>query len=141
MNRNLLPAKTENISELLEQILKFTEQRKEILLRNISDRDRPGFVPHDLPSAEFACCITQALLEHLRRNRLLFCDSGHVRFEPNGLLQVESLPDLDAQRLLQKNPPLYLQSQIQKLSENLWNHRVAEELLAHIRNKAAAAAG
>ncbi|MEJ5259309.1 MAG: hypothetical protein WHS88_03870 [Anaerohalosphaeraceae bacterium] len=136
---DITAVKTDNITELLTQILDFTEQRKEILFRNILDRGNPGFVPQDLPAAEFAQCLTQALCEHLCRNRLLFCDSRHIRFEPNGNLKIEPMTDPEAHRLLTSNPSLYLQSQMQKLSENLLNNRIAAELLAHVRSKSAAA--
>ncbi|HOK65243.1 MAG TPA: hypothetical protein PK054_04395 [Anaerohalosphaeraceae bacterium] len=136
---DITTAKTENLTELLMQILDFTEQRKEILFRNIFERSNPGFVPQDLPAAEFAHCMTRALCEHLCRNRLLFCDSSHIRFETNGNLKVEPLTDSEAHLLLRNNPPLYLQMQIQKLSENLLNNRIAAELLSHIKSKTAAA--
>jgi flagellar basal body rod protein FlgB len=135
----LTTAKTENLTELLTQILEFTEQRKEILFRNILQRSAPGFIPQDLPTAEFASCMTQALCEHLHRNRLLFCDSSHIRFEPNGTLKIQPTADPEAHQLLKENPTRYLQSQIQKLSENLFNNRIAAELLWHIRSKTAAA--
>lgn len=132
---NTTTEKTENITDLLLQILAFTEQRKEILTRNIFDRCQPGFIPQDLPTAEFAQCLTDALREHLCRNRLLFCDSSHVRFEANGLLATAPLPDSESHRLLHSNPPQYLTLQIQKLSENLLNNRITAELLAHLKGK------
>jgi hypothetical protein len=136
---NTITEKTENVTELLLQILEFTEQRKEILSRNIFDRYKAGFIPQDLPTAEFAQCLTDALREHLCRNRLLFCDSSHVRFEANGLLEIEPVPDMEAQHLLRNNPTQYLKVQIQKLSENLLNNRLAAELLAHLKSKLEAA--
>jgi len=136
---NTITEKTENVTELLLQILEFTEQRKEILTRNIFDRYKPEFIPRDLPAAEFAQCLTNALREHLCRNRLLFCDSSHVRFEANGLLEIEPVPDMEAHHLLRNNPTQYLKVQIQKLSENLLNNRIAAELLAHLKSKLEAA--
>ncbi len=136
---NTVTEKTENVTELLLQILEFTEQRKEILARNIFDRYKPEFIPRDLPAAEFAQCLTDALGEHLCRNRLLFCDSSHVRFEANGLLEIEPVPDMEAHHLLRNNPTQYLKVQIQKLSENLLNNRIAAELLAHLKSKLEAA--
>ncbi|HPY76516.1 MAG TPA: hypothetical protein PLQ45_01620 [Anaerohalosphaeraceae bacterium] len=125
---------TENIVEVLDRILEFTERRKEILSRNIFDRRTVGFVPRDLPSAEFAHCITRALTEHLCRKRLLFCDTPHVRFESNGKFQTEPVPDEKAMELLNENQNRYLQCQIRKLSENLLNNRIAAELLRQVKS-------
>jgi len=128
---------TENIAEVLTRILEFTERRKEILTRNIFDFRSLGFVPQDLPSAEFARCMTRALSEHICRNRLLFCDSSHVRFESNGKFRTDPILDTQARDLLNKSPQQYLKSQIQKLSENLLNNRIAEELLRQMKKRTA----
>lgn len=129
----------ENITEVLTQILAFTERRKEILTRNIVDFRTDDFVPQDLPAGEFARCMTRALAEHLCRNRLLFCDSSHVRFESNGAFSIDPVPDPKALDLLQTDPRQYVQIQIQKLSENMMNNRIAAQLLRQVKNKAASA--
>jgi flagellar basal body rod protein FlgB len=128
---------TENILEVLDRILEFTERRKEILSRNIFDCRSVGFIPRDLPSSEFAHCMTRALTEHVCRNRLLFCDTSHVRFESNGKFQTEPVMDEEALELLNKNQSQYMQSQIRKLSENLLNNRIAAELLRQIKSSPA----
>lgn len=130
---------TENITEVLDRILEFTERRKEILSRNIFDCRSVGFVPRDLPSAEFAHCMTRALTEHVCRNRLLFCDTSHVRFESNGKFRTEPVLDEQALDLLNKNQSRYIQCQIQKLSENLLNNRIAAELLRQVKSSPASA--
>ena len=128
---------TENIAEVLTRILEFTEQRKEVLTRNIFDFHDGDFVPRDLPSVEFARCMTRALTEHVCRNRLLFCDTDHVRFETNGKFKTEPVIDHQALELLNICPKQYVQSQIQKLSENMLNNRIAEELLRQTKKNTA----
>lgn len=128
---------TENITEVLTQILEFTERRKEILTRNIFDYSSAGFVPSDLPSSEFAQCMTRALTEHVCRNRLLFCDTPHVRFESNGVFRTDPIRDPQALNLLNVDPRQYVKNQIRKLSENMLNNRIAAELLRQVKNKAA----
>jgi hypothetical protein len=46
---------------------------------------------------------------------------------------------MEAHHLLRNNPTQYLKVQIQKLSENLLNNRLAAELLAHLKSKLEAA--
>lgn len=130
---------TENINEVLNCILEFTERRKEVLSRNIFDFRVIGFVPMDLPSAEFAQCMTRALTEYFCRNRLLFCDTSHVQFGPNGKFRTDPVPDEQAMDLLNKNQSQYIQNQIRKLSENLLNNRIAAELIRQIKGSPASA--
>ncbi len=127
----------ENITEVLTQILEFTEQRKEILTQNIIECRAAGFIPRDLPAGEFAHCMTRALAEHVCRNRLLFCDTPHVRFETNGAFSVEPVADRKALELLRNDPKNYVKKQVQKLSENTMNNRIAAQLLQQVKKKAA----
>ena len=39
---NLLPPITDNVSELLTEIVVFTQTRRRILTQNVSDLDEPG---------------------------------------------------------------------------------------------------
>ena len=128
---------TENITEVLTRILEFTERRKEVLTRNIFDYRSAGFIPRDLPSNEFAQCMTRALTEHICRNRLLFCDTPHVRFESNGIFMTDAVRDQQALDLLNSDPQKYVKTQIQKLSENMLNNRIAAELLRQVKSKTA----
>ena len=91
---------TENIAEVLTRILEFTDRRKEILTRNIFDFRNINFIPQDLPSTEFAHCMTRALTEHICRNRLLFCDTNHVQFESDGKFKTDPVMDRQALNLL-----------------------------------------
>ncbi len=119
----------DNITEVLTRIIEFTERRREILTRNLFDYRTDGFQPQDLPVSEFAECMTEAVAEHLRSRRLLLCDKDNITFGEAGTFQVQPVPDAKAADLLKTNTKDYLQMQIQKLSENLMNNRLAVELL------------
>lgn len=121
----------DNITEVLIRIIDFTEKRRDILTRNIFDCHQQGFLPQDLPEAEFAHQMTQAISEHMRSNRLIFCDSDHIHFGAGRSFEITPVLDADSQKLLQRNLKDYLKHQIQKLSENLLNNRIATELLRH----------
>lgn len=120
----------DNIFEVLTRIIEFTERRRDILTHNISDYKNDGYRPVDLPITEFADCMTEAVAEHVSSKRLLLCDSQHVRFGEGGCFDAEPVVDSHAETLLRAcEIKQYLHLQIQKLSENLMNHKLAVELL------------
>ena len=120
-----------NITEVLLRIIHYTERRRDVLTRNIFDYRQADYCPQDMPEAEFAQRMTEAVSEHIRSERLLFCDSEHVRFYGGGGFDIQPVPDAQAKDLLSRNVHDYLKLQIQKLSENLMNNRIATELLRH----------
>jgi len=119
----------DNITEVLTQIIEFTERRYDVLMRNLFDYKSEGFRPKDLPVGEFAECMTEALSEHLRSHRLLLCDREHITFGQDGYFDALPTVDLEAEKLLKSDVMQYLQIQIHKLSENSMNKRIAVELL------------
>ena len=119
----------DNITEILTRIIEFTDRRRDILTRNLFDYNAADFVPKDLPVCEFAECMTEAVSEHLRSRRLLMCDRENVRFGVEGSFDTQPIVDDTAQTLLKTDTKQYLQMQINKLSENLMNNRIAVELL------------
>ena len=121
----------DNISEVLLRIINYTERRRDVLTRNIFDFRRDNYCPQDLPESEFALRMTEAISEHVRSERLLFCDSDHIRFHGGGVFDIDPVPDNAAKDLLSSSVRDYLKLQIQKLSENLMNNRIAAELLRH----------
>ncbi len=121
----------DNITELLHRIIDYTERRRDVLTRNIFDYSCDGYCPQDLPETEFARRMTEAVSEHVRSERLLFCDSDHIQFHTGGGFDIQPVPDAKADDLLRRNVHDYLKLQIQKLSENLMNNRIAAELLRH----------
>jgi hypothetical protein len=121
----------DNITEVLLRIIDYTERRRDVLTRNIFDYRRANYCPQDLPESEFALRMTEAVSEHIRSERLLFCDSDHIRFHGGGVFEIQPVLDTAAKDLLHSNIRDYLKLQIQKLSENLMNNRIAAELLRH----------
>ncbi len=121
----------DNVTDVLVRIIDYTERRRDVLTRNIFDYCQDGFCPQDLPEAEFAERMTEAISEHMRSERLLFCDSEHIEFRDGGSFVIHPVVDHAAGELLRSSVSDYLRSQIQKLSENLMNNRIAAELLRH----------
>jgi flagellar basal body rod protein FlgB len=120
---------TDNITELLVKIIKFTQVRQEVITENIDNFDRPGFVPKDLMVEDFSDLLNDALNEHIQSRRLMLRDTENVKFGVNGSFDVRPIEDRDARKLLEKNPEEYLEQQLNKLFENSINQRMTKELL------------
>ena len=119
----------DNVTEILNKILEFTDRRKQVLTRNILEMKAAGFVPLDLDDDGFARVMTVALSEHVTRRRLMLCDCDTIKFGPEG--QFESVPveDSRAAEMLKSSPKDYLDYQVHKLSENWLNRKVTVALL------------
>jgi flagellar basal body rod protein FlgB len=120
---------TDNITELLVKIIEFTQSRQKILTQNINNIHSPGFVPKDLAVDEFSGLLNNAINEHTRNQRLLFCDTRNIKFGAAGRLELQPTIDKYAKELLEKNRNEYIELQINKLLENSLNQRVAAVLL------------
>ena len=127
MNFTLLAA--DNISELLNKIIEFTQIRQKTLTQNINNICRPGFVPKDMAVEEFSALLHEALDEHTHNGRLLLRDTENIKFGPCGSFKVKPIVDEYARELLEEDVEDYLELQIDKLIENSFNQRVAAELL------------
>ncbi|MDD5064093.1 MAG: hypothetical protein PHQ35_04950 [Phycisphaerae bacterium] len=126
---NLTPLVTDNISELLVKIIEFTQSRQKILTHNINNIHRSGFVPKDLAVDEFSGLLNNAIDEHTRSRRLLFCDTKNIKFGAAGRLETQPTIDEYAKELLEKSRNEYIELQINKLLENSLNQRAAAVLL------------
>jgi len=128
---NLTSLITDNITEILVKIIEFTQNRQKILAQNITNIHEPGFVPKDLAVNEFSSSLNNAINEHIRNQRLVLCDTENVKFGVSGSIEVKPLVDECSRELLEENRDEYLELQINKLSENSINQRLAAELLRH----------
>jgi flagellar basal body rod protein FlgB len=120
---------TDNITELLLKILKFTQMRERILRENINNFHAREFVPKDLTVEEFSEALNEALGEYVQKRRLMFRDRENIKFGVNGNFEAWAVEDAHAQKLLMKNPDAYLKLQLRKLFENTINQRMTRELL------------
>jgi flagellar basal body rod protein FlgB len=128
---NLTSLITDNVTEILVKIIEFTQTRQKILRRNITDIHEPGFVPKDLAVNEFSDLMNDAIDEHIRNQRLVLRDTENIKFGVGGNFQVKPLVDECSKKLLRENPDEYFELQINKLSQNSFNQKVAAELLRH----------
>jgi len=133
---NLTSLITDNITELLIKIVKFTQSRQKILVQNIINLHSPGFVPRELEVDEFSNVLNNAIDEHIQNQRLVLCDTDSIKFRA-GEIELSPIIDEHGARLLEDDKDKYIEWQIDKLWENSLSQKVAAELL---RQKVEAAA-
>ena len=126
---NLTSLMTDNISEILIKIIEFTQARQKILAQNIINLHISGFVPKELEVDEFSDLLNIAIDEHIRTQRLVFCDTENIKFGFTGDFIVKPVADEISKELLEENRDEYIELQINKLWENSLNQKVAAELL------------
>ena len=126
---NLSALVTDNISEILIRIVKFTQTRHKILIQNIINVRDPEFVPKELEVNEFSSLMSSAIDEHVRNQRLVLRDTENIKFDPAGRLEVRPVVDELSKKLFEENREEYLERQINKLWENSLNQKLAAELL------------
>ena len=119
---------TDNVSELIVTIIKFTQKRHQVLCENLNNIHTQGFVPKDLPVSEFSDVMNLAVAEHVCKERLVLRDTENIKFVSGGNFKVKTIADRYARELLENDPSQYLEFQINKLSENSINQKVAKEL-------------
>ena len=126
---NLTSLITDNITEILIKIVKFTQSRQKILVQNIINIRNPGFVPKDLKVDEFSDVLNNAIDEHVQNRRLVLCDTENIKFGAMGDLELKPIIDEYGERLLEENRDEYIEWQIEKLWENSLSQKIAAELL------------
>jgi len=126
---NISSTAADNITEVLSNILEFTQRRRSVITENIMNVNTPGYEPKDLDITEFADLMAQAIVEHMHSQRLLLCDGEHILFGHEGSFRTISIIDEQAKALLATDIKGYLRYQTEKLSENLFNSHVAGDLL------------
>ena len=134
---NLSQTTTDNITEVLEKIIKFTERRNYLLTHNIEEVWDVNLVPMDLDVEDFSELMTRAIREHIQNKRLLLCDSATIRFGRGGSFECTPIVDEEAVFLLERDPKEYICHEIRKLSENFINNKTATELLEHKKKSGA----
>jgi flagellar basal body rod protein FlgB len=120
---------TDNVTELLVKIIEFTQTRQKILTRNINNLHTLDFVPQDLAVDEFSDLLNGAIDEHVRNQRLMLRDTQNFKFGSSGDFDVKPVVDQHAKELRDQNPDEYIELQVNKLTENSLNQRIATELL------------
>jgi len=126
---NLTSLITDNVTEILTKIVKFTQSRQKILIQNIINIHNPGFVPKELEVDEFSNVLNNAIDEHVQNQRLVLCDTENIKFHATGDLELKTIIDERGERLLEEDRDEYIEWQIDKLWENSLSQKVAAELL------------
>ena len=126
---NLMSLITDNVTEILIKIVKFTQTRQKLLIQNIINVQNPGFVPQELEVDEFSDLLNNAIDEHVRNQRLVLCDTENIKFGASGSIELKPVVDEHGIKLLEEDRDEYIERQISKLWENSINQKVAAELL------------
>ena len=126
---NLMSLITDNITEILIKIVKFTQTRQKILIQNIINVKNPGFVPKELEVNEFSVVLNNAIDEHVLNRRLILQDTENIKFGARGSIELKPIVDEHGIKLLEENQDEYIVRQIHKLWENSLNQKLAAELL------------
>lgn len=126
---NLMSLITDNVTEILIKIVKFTQTRQKILIQNIINVQNPGFVPQELEVDEFSDLLNNAIDEHVRNQRLVLRDTENIKFGASGSIELKPVIDEHGIKLLEEDRDEYIERQISKLWENSINQKVAAELL------------
>jgi len=126
---NLMSLMTDNITEILIKIVKFTQTRQKILIQNIINVQNSGFVPKELEVNEFSDVLNTAIDEHVRNQRLVLRDTENIKFGASGSVELKPIVDEHGVKLLEENQDEYIERQIKKLWENSLNQKLAAELL------------
>jgi len=126
---NLMSLLTDNITEILIKIVKFTHTRQKILIKNIINVQKPGFIPEELEVDEFSDVLNHAIDEHVQNRRLVLRDTENIKFGFSGGIELKPIVDKHSIKLLEQNKEEYIERQINKLWENTLNQKLATELL------------
>ena len=126
---NLTSLINDNITEILNLLIGFTQARQKLLIQNIKNSHIAGFVPKELDVNEFSNLINFAVDEHIRTNRLVLYDTKNIKFGSDGDYKFTSIEDESGKVLIEDNVDEYFELQIKKLWENSLNQKVAVELL------------
>ena len=126
---NLMSLLTDNVTEMLIKIIKFTQTRQKILIQNIINIHDPGFIPKELEVDEFSDVLNYAIDEHVRNKRLLLRDTENIKFGASGSIELKPIVDEHGIKLLEEDRDEYIVRQINKLWENALNQKLAAELL------------
>jgi flagellar basal body rod protein FlgB len=126
---NLMSLITDNITEILIKIVKFTQIRQKILIQNIINVQNPEFIPKELEVYEFSDVLNNAIDEHVRNQRLVLRDTENIKFGASGTIELKPIIDEHGIKLLEQNREKYIVRQINKLWENSLNQKLAAELL------------
>ena len=126
---NLMSLLTDNITDILIKIVKFTRTRQKILIQNIINVQDPGFIPKELEVDEFSDVLNNAIDEHVRNNRLVLRDTENIKFGDSGNVELKPIVDEHGIKLLEEDRDEYIERQINKLWENSLNQKFAAELL------------
>jgi len=131
----ILDKQTDNVLDVLNMILEFTDRRGKVLHNNIVNVKSNNYRPTDLDATAFADQMAAALSEHLINDRIILVDSENIKFGPNGSFDATSMDDNNAQYLFENDKKMYLKHQMKKIAENQANKKVATMLIERRHTK------
>ena len=119
----------DNVSEILDMIVEFTNRRQRQLSENIVNVNTKGYIPKDLDEPGFSKLMGQALSEHLINDRLILKDSPTVQFGADGYFKAIPITDSESSDLLASDTKQYLRVQLKKMAQNHLNRKAAAGMI------------
>ena len=122
---------------VLEQALRFTEARHQVLANNGSNFDTVGFKATDLPVAEFQAALRQAVNDRDRGGAgatLRLRSTRHLKWDRDGRLEASPVELQGHNILFHDGNNRFVEKQMSEMSKNALLHNVTVELLRHQYN-------
>jgi flagellar basal-body rod protein FlgB len=113
----------------LEQLMRFTAARHEVLVNNIANIDLPGYRVQDLSVADFQQALAKALENRGTAGGPLVLAGRQVRSGPDGRLMARPQPAEGFDVVFGDQANRQVEREMAALAENTLTHNVAAELL------------
>ena len=117
---------------VLEQVMKFTEARNEVLVNNLTNFDTVGYKVQDLPMSEFFGALEEAVERREGRGAgemLEMKSTRHLQWDSQGRLHTRPVEIEGNNILFHDQNNRFVEKQMSELSKNALLHNVAAELL------------
>ena len=117
---------------VLEQVMKFTEARNEVLVNNLTNFDTVGYKVQDLPMSEFFGALEEAVKHRDGRGageKLEMKSTRHLQWDSQGRLKTRPVEIEGNNILFHDQNNRFVEKQMSELSKNALLHNVAAELL------------
>ena len=114
---------------ILQQVVRFTQARHQVLASNIANLDVPGYRAKDLPVGEFQRQLAEAIRQ--RQEAPAFRSPGEPELPSAARLEPVEIEDLPEMLLYHDDGTKGLEYQISEMLKNQMQHNLAISLMTH----------
>jgi flagellar basal-body rod protein FlgB len=129
LNRGAIP--------VLEQVMKFTEERHSVLANNVSNFDTVGYKMQDLPVSEFNAALQEAVVRRESKGGcgpLELNSTRHFQWDSSGRMQTTPIELTDNNILFHDENNRFVEKQMSEMAKNTLRHNVTVEMLRSTYN-------